>query len=63
MQGLELMASQFGTKLVPRSSNSTPHVEGRTHGETIFSNNGPHNRPHELKNKNEPEITKFLESK
>ena len=36
MQGFELMASQIGSKLVPESSSSTPHVEGKTHGETIF---------------------------
>ena len=36
MQGFELMASQLGSKSVLGSSSSTPHVEGKTHGETIF---------------------------
>ena len=63
MQGFELMASQFGSKLAPGSSSSTPHVEGKTHGETIFLNTGPYNKPHELKNWNRPAIPKFLESK
>ena len=52
MQGFELMASQFGSKSIPVSSSSTPHVEGKTHGETIFSKNGTHKRPHEFKNQN-----------
>ena len=36
MQGFELIASQLGIKLAPRSSSHTPHVEGKTHGETIY---------------------------
>ena len=59
MQGFELMASQFGRKSTPKSSSSTPHVEGNPHRETVFSKIGPHNRTHELKNKNGPEIPKF----
>ena len=63
MQWLEFMASQLESKSTPGSSSSTPHDEGKTHGETIFSKTGPHNRPHELKNQNGPAIPKFLESK
>ena len=49
MQGFELMACQLGSKSAPESSSSTPHVEGKTRGETICSNTGPHNIPHGLK--------------
>ena len=63
MQGFELMASQFGSKTVPRISSSAPHVEGKTNGETIFLKTRPHNRPHEFKNQSGPEIPNFLESK
>ena len=63
MQGFELMASQLKSKSVPRSSSSTPHVGGKTHGETIFSKTGHHNRLHEFKNQNGTAIPKFLESK
>ena len=62
MQVFELLASKLGSKSAPGSSNSTPHDERKTHGEAIFSNR-PHNRPHEFKNQNGPEIPKFLESK
>ena len=63
MQGFELIASQLGRKSTSGSSNSTPHDEDKTNGETIFSKTRPHNRPHEFKNKNGPAIPKFLESK
>ena len=63
MQGFELLASQLGSKSTLGSSSSTPHDEGKTNGETIFSKTGPHKRPHELKNKNVHAIPNFLESK
>ena len=63
MQWFELMASQFGSKSVPGSSSSTPHVEGKTNGETIFLKTGPHNRPHEFKNWSGTAIPNFLYSK
>ena len=50
MQGFELLASQLGSKSTQGSSNSTPHDENNTYGEVIFSNTGPQNQPHELKN-------------
>ena len=50
MQGFELLSIQLGINSTPRSSSSTPHDEGKTNGEPIFSNTGPHNRPHEFKN-------------
>ena len=59
MHGFELMPSQFGSKSAPASSSSTPHVEGKTHGETIFSKTRPNNRPHEFKNQNVPTIPNF----
>ena len=63
MQGFELFSSQLGGKPAPRSSNSSPHDDRKTHGEAIFSKTEPHNQPHELKNKNVPKIPKCLESK
>ena len=63
MQGFELLVGQLGGKSTPRSSSSSPHVENNTTGEAIFSNTGPHYRPHEFKNQNGPGIPKFLESK
>ena len=63
MQGFELLASQLGGKSTPGSSSSSPHVEKKTNGEAIFSKTGPHNRPHELKNKNGPALPNFLDSK
>ena len=63
MQGFELISIQLGSKSAPRSSSSTPHDEGKTIGETIFSKIGPHNRPNEFKNQNGPAIPKFLDSK
>ena len=49
MQGFELMAIQFGSNPVRRSSSSIPHADGKTNGETIFSKTDIHNRPHEFK--------------
>ena len=63
MQGFEFLASQLGGKSTPGSSSSSPHDEKETHGEMIFSKIGPHNLPHEFKNKIVPTILKFLESK
>ena len=63
MQGFKLLASQIGSKSTPESSSSTPHDEGKTNGETIFSKTRPHNIPRELQNQKGPEIPNFLESK
>ena len=32
----KLLSSQLGSKLAPGSSSSTPHVEGKTHGDHFF---------------------------
>ena len=37
MQGFELLSIQLGGKSTPGSSSSSPHVEKKTNGETIFS--------------------------
>ena len=63
MQVFELLASQLGSKSTPESNSSTPHDEGETNGETIFSKIGPYKGHHELKNQSGPEITKILASK
>ena len=63
MQGLDLLAIQLRGKSTPKSSSSSPHDEKKTNEEAIFSKNGPHNLPHEFKNKNGPTIPKFLKSK
>ena len=63
MQVFELLAIQLRGKSTPRSSSISPHDKKKTHGEAIFSNIGPHNRPHELKNPIGPTIPKLLESK
>ena len=63
MQGFELLASQLGAKSTLESSSNTPHDEKKTHGEAIFTNNGPHNRPDKFKNQTRPTIPMFLESK
>ena len=63
MQGLELFASQLMGKSTFESGSSSPHEERKTHGEAIFSKNGPHNIPHEFINQSGPEIYMFLESK
>ena len=63
IQGFELMAIQFRSKSIPGSSSRTPHVEGNTNVETIFSKTKPHNKPHEFRNQNGHAIPKFLESK
>ena len=62
MQGFKFLSIQLGSNSTPGSSSSTPHDEGKTNGETIFSKTRPHNRPHELKNQNGPTIPKFFES-
>ena len=36
MQGFELLVNQLGGKSTPGSSSSSPHVEKKTNGETIF---------------------------
>ena len=50
MKEFELLEGQHGIKSTPVNSNSTPHAEKNTYGEVIFSNTGPQNQPHELKN-------------
>ena len=62
MQWFELLSIQLGGNSAPRSSNSSPHDDRKTHGEAIFLKIVPHNWPHEPKNKNGPEIPNFLES-
>ena len=57
------MASQLRGKLAVGSRNSLHHEEKKTYGETSFLNTGPHNRPHEFKNRTIPTVPKFLESK
>ena len=59
MQIFELLAHQLGGKSTLESTSSSPHDVKNTDGETIFSNTGPHNRPHEFKNQNGPAIPKF----
>ena len=63
MQGFELLDSQLGGKSTPGSSSGSPHDEKKTNRETNFLNIGPHNRPHQFKNKNVHAIHKFLDSK
>ena len=49
MKAFELLSIQLGSKSTRGSSSSTPHDEGKTNGETIFSKTEIHNRPHEFK--------------
>ena len=58
-----MLSIQLGRKSTLGSSNSTAHEEKKSYGEIIFSKTGPHNRPHEFKNKTKPGIPKFLDSK
>ena len=57
------MVIQLGRNLAARSSNSSHHGEKKAYGETIFSKIGPHNQPHDFKNRTRPTTPKFLESK
>ena len=63
MQGFKFLAIQIGGKLAVGSSNSSHHEEKKTYGVTIFSKNGPDNRPHDFKNHTTPTTPKFLDSK
>ena len=63
MQGFELFSSQLMGNSTFKSGSSSPHEERKTHGEAIFPNTRPHNKPHELRNQNGLAIPKFLESK
>ena len=47
-KGFKLMASQMGRKGIIGDSGSSELVEKKTMGEHIFSQIGPHNRPHEF---------------
>ena len=60
MKGLELLVSQFGSKLgVILDSSSSQLEEKKTRGEHIFSRTGPHNRPHEFQSTPRPTAPKF----